>query len=85
MSLQNGVDYERGKSSDAPAASPSRVVSSRDRSLEGVAYETFLEAQSPEVPVQGVEASISLGAGKAVYQVDAISQQVRRPASYRSS
>lgn len=81
----NGVDYGRAQSSDAPAASPSRVVSSRDRSLEGVAYETFLEAQSPEVPVQGVESSFSLGAGKAVDQADTISQQVRHLASYAPS
>jgi len=80
----NGVDYGRGHSSDAPAASPSRVVSSTERSLEGAAYETFLETQSPEFPVQGVESSFSLGAGMAVDQAIFITQQVRCLASYRA-
>lgn len=74
----NGVDYVRGQSSDAPAASPSKAISSRDRSLEGVAYETFLEAQSPnpEEALQQIEPAFSFGALKSVDQADTIPRQV---------
>ncbi|KAG0612901.1 hypothetical protein M758_6G061200 [Ceratodon purpureus] len=73
----NGVDYGRGRSSEAPVASPSRVVSSRDCSMEGAAYETFLEARSPnpEAKLGGVEIALSLGAEKPVDRADATSWQ----------
>ncbi|KAG0569010.1 hypothetical protein KC19_6G058800 [Ceratodon purpureus] len=71
----NGVDY--GRASEAPVASPSRVVSSRDRSMEGTAYETFLEAQSPnlEGTLGGVETALGSGAEKAVDRADTTSWQ----------
>lgn len=75
----NGVDYGRGQSSDAPVASPSRVVSSRERSMEGAAYETFLKAQSPdniEALLEGGGPALRSGAEKAVDQADTTSWQV---------
>jgi hypothetical protein len=74
----NGVDHVRRQSSEAPVASPSRVVSSRDRSMEGAAYETFLETQSPnpEAAVGGVEPAFGSGAEKAVDQEHTTSWQV---------
>jgi hypothetical protein len=54
------------------------VVSSRDRSMEGAAYETFLETQSPnpEAAVGGVEPAFGSGAEKAVDQEHTTSWQV---------
>ena len=80
----NGVDYGRGQSSDAPVASPSRAVSSRDRSLESAAYETFVEAQSPypEDALAGVEPGFSSDAEKAVDEAHT-SWQVRWWASVK--
>jgi hypothetical protein len=74
----NGVDHVRRQSSEAPVASPSRVVSSRDRSMEGAAYETFLETQSPnpEAALGGVEPAFGSGAEKAVDQEHTTSWQV---------
>ena len=70
-----GEDYGQGQAADVPTSSPNRVTSSKNKSIEVVSYEAFLQTPVAEVHKVATLASSS-GGGDATNR-DSILQQVR--------
>ena len=70
-----GEDHGQGQAADVPTISPNRVTSSKNKSIEVVSYEAFL--QTPLAEVHKVATLASSSGGEDATNRDSIPQQVR--------
>ena len=70
-----GEDHGQGQAADVPTSSPNRATSSKNKSIEVVSYEAFL--QTPLAEVHKVATLASSSGGEDATNRDSILQQVR--------